>query len=100
MHDDYNDIDIAEFAIVDEECYFCKHSKTILFDEHFIFCPNCSTIYTFMWVYSSCDHINDTTPVVLRKPWKGYEANSVYMIDNGTSKECSICGTICEADGW
>jgi len=53
-----------------------------------------------MWVYSSCDHINDTTPVVLRKPWKGYGANSVYMIDNGTSKECSICGTICEADGW
>ena len=51
-------------VMMKEKCYFCGNNRTIGFKEHYIFCPNCSAIYTFMIVQrKTCDHISDETPL-------------------------------------
>ena len=112
---------LCEFGIVQKECYFCEQPNTILFDEHYTFCPNCSAIYTFSMIQSSnCEHVtpDKRVPCVDRRPshiineWvdgglirrppgaeKAYIYESTYYDHQGLQL-CSICRTKCLADGW
>jgi|GEM_PF-7049265 len=99
--------DLCEFGIVHEECYFCGQPRTILFNEHYIFCPNCAAIYTNMMIQKSdCDHIKDGVPVVISNPWfsasdRKLAKTHIYLLDGvSTLQFCSRCNSECIADGW
>jgi len=106
---------ICGFAVIDEECYFCKHPVTVLFNEHYNFCPNCSAICTFPMVQEiNCTHINKRTPVAERPPWyREYRESKPYIYEesaefkrhslyeeDGVIQKCSVCHAECVADGW
>jgi hypothetical protein len=99
---------LSEFAVVNEVCYFCDHEKTVLFNEHYSFCPDCSAIYTSMMAVESCPHFKDDVLVTTREPWFAHlreelrEKGKAYIVEdegNGLG-QCSICGKLCIADGW
>jgi len=99
---------MTDFAIVNEECYFCSHKKTVLFDEHYSFCPDCSAIYTNMIAVETCQHFKDDVIVVVREPWFTYlkkelrDEEKAYIVEDECSGmgQCSMCGKLCIADGW
>jgi hypothetical protein len=100
----------AEFGIINEPCYFCSQPSIIKFSEHYYFCPECSSIYTKNIVFeSSCDHIKDGIPTIVRKPWfKKVMEGKAYITDGeyysfgkiNDKQVCSICNARCEAHGW
>lgn len=95
---------LCEFGIEPEECYFCGQPNTIGFQEHYTFCPNCAAIYTFSIIQESyCDHIDPdkNIPCVDRIPCYKSDRDKVHIVedDNGDQR-CSICDSICIADGW
>lgn len=96
--------DLCEFGVSPEECYFCGQPNTVGFKEHYTFCPNCSAIYTFLIIQEShCDHIDPDKdiPCVERIPWYKSARNKVYIIkDTNGDQRCSICDSVCMADGW
>jgi len=104
--------DLAEFGVVQEECYFCGQLRTIRFNEHYTFCPNCSAIYTFfILVDSNCEHVSNNTPAVIREPWyyRGperpikpyiYEGKVLSYGQIRKVQKCSVCNKKCIADGW
>jgi len=94
--------DLCEFGIEHEKCYFCGQPRTIQFEDHYTFCPNCSAIYTnMMLLRSGCDHITENTPCVLNEPWYKSDRQKPYMVETiEDTKICSICGAKCESDGW
>jgi len=95
------ELDLCEFGITHEKCYFCGQPRTILFSEHYIFCPNCSVIYTNMILQESgCDHITKDTPYISKKPWYTYSKAYIHDTDDLKKQVCSICGAECESDGW
>lgn len=94
---------LCEFGVVEEECPFCGQDRTVLFDEHFYFCPNCTTIYTFpILEKTECDHLPKDPPLVLRlgnkKRWK--PEVEPYAIEGEMSAECSVCGLATTFGGW
>lgn len=81
-----------------ESCVFCNNLSIVLFHEHYIFCTNCSAIYTNMILQnSSCEHINNNSVVVERLPWYKQVIDNVAYIKDG---KCSICGKDAVSDGW
>jgi len=71
--------DLCEFATVTKKCYFCDQPRTILTNEHCIFCPNCMALYTFMLVReSNCEHIKNGVPTVRHSPYK-YKTDKVHV---------------------
>jgi len=104
------ELDLCEFGVVHEECYFCGQPRTILFNEHYIFCPNCAVTYTDMMIQeSNCVHIKSGVPVVISNPWySGYNDSNrksmkthIYLLDGeSTMQFCSKCNLKCIADGW
>jgi len=97
------DTTVEEFGIVDEPCYFCGHKQTVRFNEHYNFCPQCSAIYTNMFVVKGCKHIKGSAIVVERIPqwhdtidWK----NKLYVMSSIRGFICSKCNGLCEVDGW
>lgn len=96
--------DLCEFGIVDEECYFCGQPRTIRFDEHYYFCPNCTALYTFFMIKKTkCKHITKDTPFLLRKPYwhtNMKDKKYIYEDDDGETQRCSECNAECIADGW
>lgn len=90
------------FGIVDEKCYFCGHEQTVIFNEHYTFCPECSAIYTSMMVIEGCDHIKSNAVIALRKPWfKDFKCDKPYIEEGDEGNEvCSECGLSVIADGW
>ena len=96
-----NDIDVG---IVNQKCFFCGQTKTVRFNEHYTWCPNCFTVYTKMGLISkSCRHITEDSPVVQKLPEKEeLRENKAFIRDmyNGKYMWCSICGKKCLADGW
>ena len=110
---------VCEFAVIDEECYFCNHPITLLFNEHYSFCPSCSAIYAFPMVQKkNCSHVSDTTPVADHPPWfKEYRESKPYIYEEYEDAEvlkkhslyesagrilqkCSVCHSHCMADGF
>lgn len=81
------------------ECYFCNSKDTILFHEHYIFCSECSAIYTTYIVHNAgCGHIQKGIPTVLRLPW--YEKARLAKVWLDDEYCCSICGSQSFVDGW
>ncbi len=79
-------------------CKFCLSEDLIPVHDHYIFCANCTAIYTSMILISkSCEHINDGSISVDRVPWyKELRQTFPYIIDD----KCSECGKEAIADGW
>jgi len=92
----------AKFDIINETCPFCGQRKIVEFDEHYLFCPNCAAIYTFMIVQDAkCSHVNDNTPVLFNQPWtKRFKGFPFYIVDKDGKQTCGFCGKECIADGW
>lgn len=91
------------FAVVEGKCHFCNEVELIRFGEHYIFCPNCSVIYTTMVLQStSCEHIKEYTPAVSNDSWfpKYREMRTYIKYKSYDDQKCSVCGAPCEADGW
>ncbi len=91
------------FTITENKCYFCNAKETILFNEHYRFCPECSAIYTNMLVLEiQCIHLNIRSPFVTRDCWYVKERRAKAYIKPGHdgAQICSWCGTECYADGW
>lgn len=87
------------YGLVNDKCYFCDHEETLVFNEHYTFCPECSAIYTSMMVIEGCDHIQGNAIIALRKPWwKDFKTDKPFIDED--CEVCSICGTGCVADGW
>ena len=90
------------------KCFFCGKEGLIRHDEHYLWCPDCHCIYTYMMIHSrGCDHIPgrlpDNCPVVTKLPdtpisWQ----EKIFIVDTGASdlQWCSKCGELCVADGW
>jgi len=99
--------DLCAFGTVMKKCYFCDQPRTILTNEHYTFCPNCTALYTFMLVQkSNCEHIKDGVPRILHVPNYPYTIDKPYIYE-GYEEEghaifdrCSVCHTNCHADGW
>lgn len=84
-----------------DKCYFCNNEETVLFQEHYIFCPNCSAIYTDLMIQeSNCDHIKNGVVVAIREPWYAKNRNVLFIKEKNNEQECSVCGKPCVADGW
>lgn len=95
--------DLCEFGIVHKECYFCGQPRTILFNEHYYFCPNCSAVYTFMIVQkANCEHIKEGVPCAVREPWYKRNRTKPYILEANDSEQqfCQICQMRCLVDGW
>jgi len=106
MNKDYGakELDLCEFGIDEEKCYFCGQPRTVRFSEHWIFCPNCSAMYTFMIIVeSNCDHIKDNIPYVIKEPWYNkmkHEKPYAHDTEDLKMQICSVCGKECVMDGW
>lgn len=96
--------DLCEFGTVEEECFFCKQPRTIAFNEHYTFCPNCSTIYTYIIILkdkNTCSHINGDEPTVIKRPIYKYVRDKVHIYEAGkNSYHCSYCHNTVHIDGW
>ncbi len=107
----------------DKECYLCGHKGLVKFHEHYYFCPECACVYIYvMIIKSNCDHLQENhffytnktysnhvkepIPTVIRDSWykatrdENQQKGRVYIIEEGNSQTCSICGADCIADGW
>ena len=92
---------MESFAASCEKCYFCNNEETVLFNEHYTFCPNCSAIYTDLMIQeSNCEHIKNGIPVAVREPWYKGSRNVPFIKEEGDMQKCSVCGKLCIADGW
>jgi hypothetical protein len=94
---------MEEFGVVDEKCYFCGHEKTVRFKEHYVFCPCCTAISTDVIAIKKCKHFTDSIVIAIREPWFPKSRNKKPYIIGDESEgmgPCSICGTLCIADGW
>ncbi len=105
------DVDLCEFGIVYGECVFCNQPRTVEFDKHYNFCPNCKAIYTTMLIQKAgCKHVVDGTPIAIQEPWneedrKGAEFIRVLRLSTVNPDEpdqyfCSVCSKKCVVDGW
>jgi hypothetical protein len=101
------DLTFDSAVVINEPCYFCNEGQLIGFNEHYIFCSNCSAIYTNMIIHEKeCDHVvKDRTPVAIREPWFESARNGrVYLTEAigqpGITHNCSICFGQVIADGW
>ena len=93
--------DLCEFGIVEEQCYFCGQPRTVSFNEHYTFCPNCGCEYTnFMLKKANCAHITKDTPTALMEPWFEKFKEKVYLREDKKGLFCSKCWVMSEADGW
>jgi hypothetical protein len=103
--------DLASFALLYEKCYFCEQPRTLHTNEHYIFCPNCMSLYTYMMVHKNgCTHIKNNTPVLLsdmHKPGRDMPAYIYEDSDDLYGKgghavvyRCSKCNRECKVDGW
>ena len=108
-----HDLDFESAVVIDEPCYFCDGGQLIGFNEHYLFCLNCSAIYTNMIIHKKeCDHVvENETPVAIREPWfesAGITHNcslcKAYLIEStdqpGITHNCSLCWGQVIADGW
>lgn len=93
----------ADCTIYEKPCYFCGNERTIGFGGHYIFCPNCSAIYTFMILWDACSHAADA-PVLIRYPWFDDKLNKPFiyaaLLDDQYPYRCSECDAIIVAEGW
>lgn len=88
-----------------EKCFFCDSTDTVEFNEHYVFCKDCTAIYTDMILKSvecSCFGNNNYAPVIERYPWfvdwfLKYENDYPFVTPTG---KCSSCGEDVIADGW
>lgn len=95
---------MEEFGITEEACYFCGHEQVVRFKEHYIFCPNCTSISTDMLAVKRCKHFTSSIVIAIREPWFSETRNNKKPYVIGDESEgmgpCSICGSLCIADGW
>jgi hypothetical protein len=94
----------ADFGISQKPCYFCGNERTIQFGEDpYIFCPNCSAIYTFMTVWDACSHCAEA-PVLVRYPWNDDKLDKPFiyaaLLDDQYPYRCSECDQLIVAEGW
>lgn len=89
-------------VIVEDRCYFCDNNETVLFNEHFFFCPRCTAIYVPITVHSGCEHVAKFAPMLYRYPWKDHETDKpfVYMVmlDGQWLRMCSECEAVIASD--
>ena len=114
---DYMHVDVVEFAKrrylyprtpydnVEGSCFFCRNQALVKFHEHYLFCPDCSAIYTQNCIIDSvCGHIKGRTPTVIREPWyKNKRENAdPYITETPITHRriCSVCAEEVVADGW
>jgi hypothetical protein len=78
-------------------CYFCGAiHTTIVIHEHYMFCKDCTALYTFHYDVTGCEHVeNKPVPRALRLPW--YEKARIKPYYNS---RCSVCKKRIRADGW
>jgi len=91
--------DLCEFGIVMKKCYFCDQPRTVRFNEHYTFCPNCSAIYSTMILQEShCEHFEGDQAIVIEfEPCYPEYRDKPYIACGDT---CSVCGVNVCADGW
>ena len=92
--------DLYEFITITKKCYFCDQPRTILTNDHWVFCPHCMALYTFHIVHSSeCKHIKNGVPTVMHE--SAYNWKTPYIRDKQSAgtMNCSKCNAECEADG-
>ena len=90
---------LCEFAVIKKKCYFCDQPRTIQFNEHFTFCPNCSSIYSKQILQKShCKHFSGDQAIVIKlEPCYSEDRDKPYITEGDT---CSICGANVWAGGW
>jgi len=90
--------DLCEFGIVKKKCYFCDQPRTIRFNEHYTFCPNCSAIYSEQILQvSHCKHFSGDSAVVIKVEPSHIEGKKPFVMKGDICSECSVNVW---ADGW
>jgi len=98
--------DLCEWVIQQNKaCYFCGQPRTLHTNKHYIFCPNCMSLYTYMLVQeSNCEHIKDGVPTLRHEPHSKYTKGKIYVYEDHEGEwylnRCSICRTDCDVGGW
>lgn len=91
------------YSISVKPCYFCENEQTIEFAKHYVFCPHCSAIYTFMLLWDACAHVAEA-PVIVRYPWFDDKLNKPFiyaaLLDDQYPYRCSECDQLIVAEGW
>jgi len=109
----------CQFAVVDEKCYFCDHAITVMFNEHYTFCPSCAAIYNTSTIQTAgCSHIKYGIPCLdspvrmanhVCSGWIGFYSpafkkpfiyEEVKESSNEIVQKCSVCHSECVSDGW
>lgn len=87
-----------------EKCFFCGSNDTVEFNEHYVFCKDCTAIYTDMILQETeCGcFINKSSAIVVErypwfKDWFLRHKNGVFVTPKG---KCAGCGKDVIADGW
>jgi len=85
-----------------EKCYFCGSEEIIPHNEHYVFCKNCTAIYTQCAVAEkNCEHITKDSVSVERPPWFKKDRDSKAYIESFMGKTvCSVCGKEVIEGGW
>ncbi len=93
---------LKEMFTHNEKCVFCGSDDIVNTHEHWIFCKECTALYTNMMLqWAKCDHITEMSPFVERPPWyKNYRDSIPYVIGNTENTRCSVCGAEVSMDGW
>jgi hypothetical protein len=94
---------MVEFGTQDKPCYFCGHPQTVGFKDHFVFCPNCLAVYTFVMVHEAkCEHVKVGTPAMIRLPdaFVAIEDKEFFYGTRDGQYRCATCDTESVIDGW
>lgn len=87
---------------MEEKCYFCGSKDLIHHNEHYVFCKNCTAIYTETSVAeTNCKHVVKHAVSAERQPWfKSVRNDKPCIITIGGKSMCSVCGREVVEGGW
>ena len=94
-----------DYGFIQEPCFFCGHENVLLHNEHYIFCPHCTALYTDQIVQEGCEHIKKDAIVMIYEPGlkevrEKAQKEKAYLKEENGKQYCSLCGKECVADGW
>jgi len=72
-------------------CYFCGSNPILFFQGSFVFCPECAALYFCQEQKATCDHINSSTPLLVRHPWINKDTNKPFVYAVRDKYLCSEC---------
>lgn len=85
-----------------ERCYFCNSKDIVHHNEHYIFCKDCTAIYTESSISeTNCDHILKHAVIAERQPWfKSVRDKMPCVITVDGKTVCSVCDKKVIEGGW